>query len=878
MRLSNEIWFNRPLGKKNILLIFLFVLFILFRETTWNFYNREVVDHVLNKIEAHWLIDITFILLSLTLLIYTVHLVLISKRIANNFFFFFLFIFLLFFYCRIFADVYEFESYFWFSSLKYIDILFLIFGCLLLLKVWNWLNEFKKPYYFKSPFFIDYPISSSSEDVYKRAEFAELLAEKIQSELENKNAGALAIGINGAWGSGKTSFSNLVREKIQFENRIVIEFNPWRSSSPEKIIEDFFELLISELEKDDPGLSKVLNKYASTLTKIDENIITKSVESISEYIFSSPNKNESYDRINNAVAKLKKQIIIFIDDLDRLDIKETVEVLRLIRNTANFNAVVYLVSYDKGYVLEAVKEFNPYNHRAFLEKIFQFEFLLPSFDNAILRNELKGLLTNNLIPKDDPIINAAVDYAGSSGKNLTARVLKSKRDILRFSNAFLFEIKGIKEEVNFIDFYLIHLLKLKFTAVYKFLADHFELFFITEKGEIRLRTVKEKGLNEDLLSMLSLLDESRRPAKDEDEKQTLFEEYVRGNTSEGYTDLEKDIILELVNELMREKDYRVSSTSKDFKSFVYSKNFNTYFNIRLLETNFTAKEFEEFRYDDYEKYREVIFKWIEKGRISDVQERLIKIVDFSTKKEWESHWKILIEIAKYQYKVSGVYGINYREIIDVLTFPDNPKGTGHTFFDNREAYISYLRSIFENAPEPYVIEGNILTSALTPYANLPFTDEEIEKQLLEYFKKYCNDHKEITNEFRELHKNAVRKSDTYGRNFEFQDEAQTLFKEHFLEYITGSQLAGFIKHTEPEQDYFNINYEWVKTFFEEPVYENLENYLERAEHIKAEKDHYDEFMEFYDKFRKNNYEPVEFVFKHLQPSLWSGGTKSNPRR
>lgn len=872
----DKIWFDKLSSRKSILVIALFVLFILFKNSIWDYYNDKVVDKILINIKSHWLIDITLFLVTTTLLIFAIHLLIVKKRVSNMIFFVCLFLFILFFYCRAFSGIYSYEPFYWIPALKYIDILFLFFGCLLLLKVWNWLNEFKKPFYYNSPFFIDYPISSSSEDVYKRSEFAELLAEKIQSEIENINAGALAIGINGAWGSGKTSFSNLVREKIKPENRIVIEFNPWRSSSPERIIEDFFELLISELAKDDPGLSKAINNYASTLTKIDENIITKSVESISEYIFPSPNKNESYDKINDAIGRLKKQIIIFIDDLDRLDMNETIEVLRLIRNTANFNAVVYIVSYDKGYVQEAVKRFNPYNYRAFLEKIFQFEFLLPGFDKAILRNELKSLLNNNLTPNDDPIINAAVDYTGSSGKSLTSRVLKSKRDVLRFSNALLFEIKSIKDEVNFIDFYLIHLLKLKFTAVYKFIADHFELFFIAEKGEIRLRTVKEKGLNEDLLGMLSLLDESRKPTKEENEKLTLFEEYVKGNTSEGYTDLEKDTILELVHELMKEKDYRVSSSSKDFKSFVYAKNFNTYFNIRLLETSFTAKEFEEFRYDNYEKYKGVIFSWIEKGRISDVQERLNKIVDFSTKEEWENHWKLLIEIAKYQHKESGVYGINYREIIDVLNYPDKPKGVGHLFFENREDYLEYVWKIFSNATDPYIIEGSILTSALTPYAGLPFEDKKIEHQLFEYFKKYCDDHKEITTEFRELHKNAVTKSDTYGRDFEFQEEAQNLFKEHFLKYLTGEQLSGFIKHAEPESDLFVLNTPWVKTFFLEPFWETLEEYLNTAENIKLQKKHYDEFMDFYNKFKANNYSAVEFVFKHLEPSLWTGGTKTNP--
>lgn len=864
-------WIDQYLKKKNIFLALLFVLFVFFRTSIWKFYNQNFVDKVLISIDSHWLVDVVIIVLAIATFIIVLFGILSNKRISNTLFIFLFFLFTLFVYCRLFTNVYTYTPFYWFPTVKYIDYLFLLFGSITTLKIYNWLNQFQKPQYFNSPFLIDFPINDSSEDIYKRSEFAELLAEKIQSELKNKNAGAIAIGINGPWGSGKTSFSNLINEKLNSENRIIIHFNPWRSASPAKIIEDYFELLISELEQWDSKLSKDVSSYATTLTKIDENLITKSVEAITDYIFSSPNKNESYDKINNAIARLKKQIIIFIDDLDRLDMNETIEVLRLIRNTANFNSVVYIVSYDKGYVLEAVKKFNPYNYRSFLEKIFQFEFLLPGFDNAITRNRLKGLLTDSLNSQYHPFINSAVDFAGLSGKNITSKVLRNNRDVLRFSNSLLFEIKNVISEVNFIDFYLIQLLKLKFTSIYNLLADHFEIYFIQENGLFRLRTLSEKDVSEQVLSTIRLL-KSQNQNNESQEKTTLFELYIKSNISENYTELEKDTILEIVDLLLKEKDLRVDSASKDYKSFVFSKNFNIYFNIKVLESNFTAKEFEEFRYSNFEKYKAIIFKWIKMGRLSDVQEKLEKILDFSNKQEWENHWKLLVEIAKHQYKESGVYGINYREIIDVLNYPNKPKGIGHVFFANRDEYLDYVWDIFRKAPEPYVIESSILTSALTPYASLPFSNEQIENQLLNYFKKYCKDHAEITTVFRDLHKNAVKKSDTYGRDFEIQKEAQQLFVDHFLNHLTGSQLSGFIKHTEPEQELYEINYEWVRTFFNEPdFYDKLEHYLENSDGIKKEIDHYEEFMNFYELFRHNNYQPVEFQFVHLKPSRWNVG-------
>ena len=47
----------------------------------------------------------------------------------------------------------------------------------------------------------------------------------------------------------------------------------------------------------------------------------------------------------------KQKIVIIIDDIDRLEGKEIFEVLRIIRNTAKFNNIIYIVAYDKDHVV-----------------------------------------------------------------------------------------------------------------------------------------------------------------------------------------------------------------------------------------------------------------------------------------------------------------------------------------------------------------------------------------------------------------------------------------------------------------------------------------------------------------------------------------------
>lgn len=858
---------NNYINKRLVISVIVALTILLFLNQLKSQFDKIFVTGLLSEIPFTILTAIALIVFCLFTLILFHYSLTSNKKISNWSFFIVLFVFSIFAYYR-FNGAYLFLPYNDTVGAKFVDIGFLFFLSVFFVKLKCWLIKEKGPKYYTEPFYLDIPVNHSDNDQYNRKAFAFDLAIKIQSKIEDAKAGSLAIGINGEWGSGKTSFSNFIKEKINRTNRVIIDFNPWRSASPTKIIEDFFELLIDEIKQFDPTLSAEVTRYAKTLTKIDENIITKGIETISEFIFDGGNKNKNYELINQSIQKSNKQIIIFIDDLDRLDRRETLETLRLIRNTANFNNIVYVVCYDKEYVLEAVKSFNKYNYRNFLEKIFQFEFLLPRYDAAILRNSIKDILRTNFGSGTNPDIDASVDYAGSSGKNITNRIIKSQRDVIRFSNSFLFEMKRVRNEVNFIDFYFVQLIKVKFPAIYKFMSDNIELLFIKDKKKLRLRTIEEKGFNDDQINMLRLLDESREKKKDQKLEATVFEEYVRKNTSHGLTTIEKDVIIDIVKELLTEKYLRQESESIDYKSFVFINNFNKYFSIQLLETDFSSYDFENARFEAFSNYEKKVLEWIKKGRISDIQDRLEKIIDFNSMQEWENHLRLLITIGKYQLKESGPYGINYVQILETLNFP-NKNSKKLKFFDSKESYLAYVRNLFEQAPDPYVFESNLLTSALSRYITITLSVDEIYRLLLSYLSKYCDGHKAITSDLRELHRNCLSKSQLYYTEYNIDQEAEKLFKDHLKKYLTSSQLAGFIRHTDPGQEYFHIDFEWLSKFF--PTWDDFELYLAEAENIKVEKDHYEEFKEFYKKYKDNNRNPVDFHFDYLSPNRWIGG-------
>ena len=235
------------------------------------------------------------------------------------------------------------------------------------------------------------------------------------------------------------------------------------------------------------------------------------------------------------------------------------------------------------------------------------------------------------------MINSAVDFRSSSGNSLTNRVITTHRDIIRLSNSLLFEISQVKHDVNFIDFFLIQLMKIKFPDIYKLVADHHDLFFIIDKSSIRLRTIKEKGLGDKYSEFFEFKEDKKTPLA---EKATIFDHYIL-NIAENLTQIERDIIIEIINSVLVEKPLRENSVSKDSRSFSNASDFHKYFIIQTLESDFPIYNLEALRTADYNNYETFVFNIIKQGKVSDILDRLEKILDFSTITEWQNHIKIL---------------------------------------------------------------------------------------------------------------------------------------------------------------------------------------------------------------------------------------------
>ena len=202
------------------------------------------------------------------------------------------------------------------------------------------------------------------------------------------------------------------------------------------------------------------------------------------------------------MAKLKKRVFIFIDDIDRLDNEEVFEVLRLIRNSANFPYIIFVVPFDKEYVLHALSQTHIYKPKEYIKKIFYLEITLtPIFDTylqplfiEIMENFIQEKLIRanqddrNFLSGQIKSIFQSTGFSTRNGSKYSAirqslfKILRNKRDIIRFTNSVKLSLKENFNKLYLPDLLIIELIKYEDLPVYRKLFESKRYLYTKSDG------------------------------------------------------------------------------------------------------------------------------------------------------------------------------------------------------------------------------------------------------------------------------------------------------------------------------------------------------------------------------------------------------------
>lgn len=339
-------------------------------------------------------------------------------------------------------------------------------------------NDKRKPID-AEPFTID-TISHHQIDAV-RAQYADEFMLKFQA-IEN-DTDSYSVVFYGKWGSGKTVFLRYVETKLREKHQEVIWFNPWKCQSIQQINIDFFNLLTGVLKQYDSSLAKPILKYSDLLDSVE-------APKIIEYIinlFSSQedSMSELKEHIIESLSEIKVPIYILIDDLDRMDADEILTVIGLLRNTANFPYLKYVVGCDRDYLLEKLKEKNI--DQDYLQKIFMAEFYLPEiYAVAPYYEECRKDIEK--MTQDDSVRNFFEVLYGNK-PSIIDQVLGNVRQAKRFARELVLDWEFAKKnstgrqlEILFEDYFWLELLKYHILSDYDKLQNNPSDFFDTRKN------------------------------------------------------------------------------------------------------------------------------------------------------------------------------------------------------------------------------------------------------------------------------------------------------------------------------------------------------------------------------------------------------------
>lgn len=322
-------------------------------------------------------------------------------------------------------------------------------------------------------------------DDFKRKPFAQQISNIIISRRESSS---IVVGIYGEWGEGKTTILNFIEGELKRrENIICIRYNPWYYSDEVMLLQDFFEVLANELEKVSPSnsLKGQVKKYGKCISKFaTSKSATINLGPVQIDPFSSDsflNLTESKRDIQEILKRCNVRIVVLMDDIDRLDKTEIQSIFKLVKLSADFNYVDYVLAFDEEMVASAIAEKYGSNDiesgRSFLEKVINVPLHLPQAGETALFNYLRNGIVDNVLPiiKSNFKIKEYEIFLEQFRKGLQVR-LKTPRMAKRYQNALIFALPILENEVNIVDLMLIEGVRVFYPKIYDLIKDNAAVF------------------------------------------------------------------------------------------------------------------------------------------------------------------------------------------------------------------------------------------------------------------------------------------------------------------------------------------------------------------------------------------------------------------
>lgn len=348
----------------------------------------------------------------------------------------------------------------------------------------------------------------ATEDTLGRSHFADALS---RSLVLPKDSPGLVVGIEGNWGSGKSTLIGFITKNLseitEDSMPILVEFNPWMVSNTGALVEALIGQIAASIGKDLSsgkkgietgqkllgyvGLLKHLKylKYvpalgwaghlaedipdiAQTVAANAEQGADAGQKAIDDFkkLLPSLDLPQKKNEVVAALDELDRPIVVVIDDLDRLPAEEIRAMIQAIKAVGDFPRVTYLIAYDRSIVARALAA-DEESGLSYLEKIVQVAYPIP----PLSQRQLKKFANGKVLVLLDGLHIILRDYEQEryeEAMSLLTKLARHPRDIVRVVNRLVLSLPATHVEVNVADVIVFEALSQRFPALREAIYTH----------------------------------------------------------------------------------------------------------------------------------------------------------------------------------------------------------------------------------------------------------------------------------------------------------------------------------------------------------------------------------------------------------------------
>lgn len=655
----------------------------------------------------------------------------------------------------------------------------------------------------------DVPITSSDDDLLDYHHDALTLYKTIKRLPVDSSH---SIGIVSPWGSGKTSYMNMIKESMRKDEFIVVDFNPRHSKETRLIQEDFFKELCSQLKVYNGEFSTLFENYLDALNIIDK----KGLVSWFRLYNRLTDRTDKKACLQMALSRLDRRIIVFIEDFDRLLDAEIVEVFKLIDENASFGNIVFISAYDKEHLRKLLGSRYDNEESKFSDKFFSLEVYLPRRPYEIILDFVSQKL-KELLFWDVQAYELHKTWLRNN-RDMIQKYIPTLRDAKRFLNLLLRDYSLIKNEVVFTEYFLVSLIKYKYPQ---------ELNALYEKKYLTWRTIGS--------SVFQITKDCNAQSKD------------------------------IIGTLFPVSNFYAI---ENYKSIRYESSFHKYFE-NYVHGILSVEQMEKILdpATDNVEVKRVLADWQDKKATQDLLNYLYfkELFSHGSKSRFERYVDILFVITSYVNPYMHIARLITKTHIDELI-----RVYG---YEDETAYKHFIDSKFRDSKYAYNITGQLIFDSLS--TNNPTKFVFSQEEILEWSKSYLDDYISTGNYELNTYKNMLyscivdvdKNSQKVILDPESCKKIKWLIDKHPCSYLDGFVFLGGVSSS---PDYNSIACEpfWGHIFGSA---DNFEAFISDSAHNTCKKINL--VRNFWRLYKRNDYEHIFYtsmgnVQEKIDNELW----------